>query len=139
MKRLFYLSSFCIVLVILLPGRSLAQCTGERWSVKTGTDADVALVNLNSTKSTTIRNMTAIPAPNPLPDNNRVKPTETTVWVINATLKEYIRAYDGDYHMVIKDDAGRTMIAEIPSPTCIGPGNPFAAGISHARAQFDAM
>jgi hypothetical protein len=40
--------------------------------------------------------------------------------------------------MVFSDGAGRTMIAEIPAPGCIGPGSPFAAGIAHARAQFDA-
>ena len=41
--------------------------------------------------------------------------------------------------MVFSDGAGRTMIAEIPSPSCVGPNSPFAAGIAHARAQFDAM
>jgi len=40
--------------------------------------------------------------------------------------------------MVFADGAGRTMIAEIPDPNCVGPGSPFAAGIAHARAQFDA-
>lgn len=48
-------------------------------------------------------------------------------------------AYDSDYHMVLTDAAGRTMIAEIPSPNCVGPGSTLAAGIAHARAQFDAM
>jgi len=40
--------------------------------------------------------------------------------------------------MVLRDEAGRTMIAEIPLPGCVGPGSPFAVGIAHARAQFDA-
>ena len=121
------------------PAQALAQCGVERWSVKTGTDPDAGLVNLNSINPTTISNLTAIAAPNSLPDNNRVRPTETTVWVINATLTKYVRAYDSDYHMVFTDGAGRTMIAEIPAPGCVGPGSPFAAGIAHARAQFDAM
>jgi hypothetical protein len=30
------------------------------------------------------------------------------------------------------------MIAEIPLPGCVGAGSPFASGISHARAQFNA-
>jgi hypothetical protein len=47
--------------------------------------------------------------------------------------------YDKDYHMVITESAGRAMIAEIPSPSCVPPGSPFGAAIAHARAQFDAM
>ncbi|HVS80636.1 MAG TPA: hypothetical protein VHE60_02785 [Pyrinomonadaceae bacterium] len=139
MKRLSYISFFCIVLVILLPGRAFAQCGVERWSVKTGTDPDASLVSLSSVNATTISNLSAIATPGSLPDNNRVRPTETTVWVINATLTKYVLAYDSDYHMVLTDGAGHTMIAEIPSPSCVGPGSPFAAGIAHARAQFDAM
>ena len=139
MKRLSCLSFVCIVLLMLLPGRALAQCGVERWSVKTGTDPDAGLVSLSSVNPATIGSLTAITTPTSLPDNNRVRPTETTVWVINATLVKYVRAYDSDYHMVLTDSAGRTMIAEIPAPGCVGPGSPFAAGIAHARAQFDAM
>jgi uncharacterized protein YfaP (DUF2135 family) len=139
MKRLFYLSFLCAVLLMLLPTRTRAQCGVERWPVKTGTDLDAGLVNLSSLNPTTIANLTSITAPASPPDNNRVQPTETTVWVINATLTKYVLAFDSDYHMVLTDSAGRTMIAEIPAPGCVGPGSPFAAGIAHARAQFDAM
>ncbi|HSP62784.1 MAG TPA: hypothetical protein VLQ90_07375 [Pyrinomonadaceae bacterium] len=139
MKRLSYLSFLCLALLMLLPSRAFAQCGVERWSVKTGTDPDAGLVNLSSPNPTTIANLTGITAPASLPDNNRVQPTETTIWVINATLVKYVLAYDSDYHMVLTDRAGRTMIAEIPAPGCVGPGSPFAAGIAHARAQFDAM
>jgi hypothetical protein len=139
MKRLSYLSFFGVVLLMLLPARMLAQCGVERWPVKTGTDLDAGLANLSSLNLTTIVNLTGITAPASLPDNNRVQPTETTVWVINATLTKYVLAFDSDYHMVLTDSAGRTMIAEIPAPGCVGPGSPFAAGIAHARAQFDAM
>ena len=40
-----------------------SQCGVERWSVKTGTDADVGLVNLNASTNTTIANMRAFTAP----------------------------------------------------------------------------
>src|SRR5258708_30032604 len=139
MKRLFSLSFLCVALLMLLPARTLAQCGVERWSVKTGTDPDAGLVSLSSVNPATIASLTSITAPASLPDNNRVQATETTVWVISATLVKYVRAYDSDYHMVLTDSAGRTMIAEIPAPGCVGPGSPFAAGIAHARAQFDAM
>jgi len=140
MKRLPYLSFLCVVLLMMiLPGRAFAQCGVERWPVKTGTDPDAGLVSLSSVTPTTIASLTAITPPASLPDNNRVNPTETTVWVIHATLVKYVQAYDSDYHMVLTDSAGRMMIAEIPAPGCVGPGSPFAAGIAHARAQFDAM
>src|SRR5438270_10891858 len=99
-----------------------AQCGGERWSVKTGTDVDAGLVNLNAVTATTIANLTGIPAPNPLSDTRRAPPTETTVWVLNATLLKYVRSFDSDYHMVMSDGAGHTMIAEIPAPNCLDPG-----------------
>jgi len=140
MKRFSLISLLCVgVLPLFLANQSFAQCGVERWSVKTGTDPDASLVNLSSATGTTISNLSAIPPPSFLPDNNRVQPTETTLWVMNVTLQEYELAYDSDYHMVVTDSAGHTMIAEIPDPGCIGPGSPFAAGIAHARAQFDAM
>jgi hypothetical protein len=123
----------------LLPAYAAAQCGVERWTVKTGTDADATLINLSSPTSTTIANLRSIPAPGTLPDNNRVQPTETTLWTLNATLTKFVLAYDSDYHMVLTDSAGHTMIAEIPSPDCVGTNSPFAAGIAHARAQFDGM
>jgi hypothetical protein len=110
----------------------------ERWSVKTGTDADVGLVNLNSSTATTIASLRALTAPSTLPANNRVQPTETTVFTLNATLTQYKLETDSDYHLVLQDSSGNTMIIEIPSPNCVGAGSPFGPGISNARSQFDA-
>src|SRR6266705_477912 len=138
-RSAFLLSVGIALLLVFLPKSAFAQCGVERWSVKTGTDPDAGLVNLNSPSATTITNLAAIAAPATLPDNNRVQPTETTLWVLHTTLQKFVLAYDSDYHMVLTDDSGHTMIAEIPSPDCVGPGSPFAAGIAHARAQFDAM
>jgi hypothetical protein len=128
-----------VVCLLLTSSPLVAQCGVERWAVKTGIDADAGLVNLNSTSATTISNLTSLARPGSLPDNNRIAPTERTVFVVNATLREFVRAYDSDYHMVLIDNAGRTMIAEIPSPNCVGANSPFAAGIARARAQFDAV
>jgi uncharacterized protein (TIGR03437 family) len=114
------------------------QCGEERWAIKTGTDADSRLVNLNSVTSTTIATLVALSAPSKLPDNNRVQPTETTRFVFNATLTEFKLESDSDYHLVLSDSTGKTMIAEIPSPNCVGSGSPFAMGISNARSEFNA-
>jgi len=138
MTKLSYLFWFGLLLLVL-PARASAQCGVERWSVKTGTDPDAYLVNLGSQTPTTVANLRAIGAPGSIPDNQRIQPTETTIWVVNATLTKYVYSYDQDYHLVLTDGAGHTMIAEIPDPNCVGPGSPFAAGIAHARAQFDAL
>src|SRR5215471_4381784 len=124
--------------LLILPSALFSQCGVERWSVKTGTDADVGLVNLNSPTSTAITSMRAFTAPNPIPANNRISGPETTVWVINATLTLFKLESDSDYHLVIQDASGNTMITEIPSPSCVGSGSPFLSGITNARAQFDA-
>ena len=128
-----------VFLVIALAAAPIyAQCGVERWSVKTGTDADVGLVNLNTSTPTTISSLRGLTAPSSLPANNRVQPTETTVFTINATLTEYKLETDSDYHLVIQDASGNTMIVEIPSPNCVGTGSPFASGIQNARSEFDA-
>src|SRR5439155_6890811 len=113
-------------------------CGVERWSVKTGTDADASLINLSSTTTTTIASLAALPAPSPIPLNSRVRPTETTVFSITATLTVYKREADSDYHLVISDGSGNTMITEIADPQCVGAGSPLLPGIQNARAEFDA-
>ncbi len=131
----------CVFLLAasLAPPDLLAQSCGvERWSVKTGTDADVGLVNLSSSSPNTIVTMRSWPAPNPIPSNNRVSPYETTVWVLNATLVEYKLESDSDYHLVLTDASGNTMIAEIPLPACVGSSSPFLSKITNARNEFNA-
>jgi len=124
--------------LIANPYASSGSCGVERWSVKTGTDADVGSVNLTNPQTNTIVTLRSWTAPNPIPPNNRVSPYETTTWVLDATLVEYKLENDSDYHLVIKDASGNTMIAEIPDPACVGTGSPFASAIQSARAQFDA-
>lgn len=112
-------------------------CGVERWAVKTGTDADATLVGMSS-QPTTVATMRSWPAPVTIPANNRVSPYETTVWTVNATLVEYKLEDDSDYHIVIRDDAGNTMVTEIPYSGCVGSASPFAASIANARAKFEA-
>jgi hypothetical protein len=113
------------------------SCGVERWSVKTGTDADVGLINLQSMTQTTIAALAALPAPSNLPANNRIQPTETTVFQLHDTLIEYKLESDSDYHLILSDGSGNTMIGEIPDPVCVGSSSPLLPGIQHARSQFD--
>jgi hypothetical protein len=120
------------------PNSSTGSCGVERWSVKTGTDADVGLINLQSTTQTTIASLTSLPAPSTLPANNRIQPTETTVFQLHDTLTQYKLETDSDYHLILADGSGNTMIVEIPDPACVGSSSPFLSGIQNARSAFDA-
>jgi hypothetical protein len=78
-------------------------------------------------------------APSPIPSNNRVSPFETSTWTINANLLEYKFEDDSDYHIVLQDESGNTIVGEIPNPGCVGSGSPLAASIFNARMKFNAM
>lgn len=117
---------------------STGSCGVERWAVKTGTDADVGLINLQSVTPTTIATLTALPKPATLPSNNRIQPTETTVFQLQDTLTVYKLETDSDYHLVLQDASGKTMIVEIPDPACVGASSPFLSDIQRARSEFDA-
>ncbi|SHM92778.1 hypothetical protein SAMN05216499_116126 [Actinacidiphila paucisporea] len=123
--------------VVAKKAATTGSCGVERWSVKTGTDADAGSITLQSTSSTTIASLGALTAPSSLPANNRVKPTETTVFTLSATLTQYKLEADSDYHLVLNDTSGHTMIAEIPDPACVGAGSPLLSGIQKARGEFD--
>ncbi len=131
------LSFFAVIL--LLASTVAFSCGVERQSVKVGTDADIGLVNFNAPQTTTIANLRAFPTPATIPTNNRVSPEETTVWVVNALLTMIKLESDQDYHLVIQDASGNTMIAEIPAPTCVPGTSPMSPGVTKARATVDAM
>src|SRR6266699_1175313 len=84
---------------LLLPSWTIvaAQCGQERWSVKTGTDANISQVDLSvPPTATTVAVMVALPKPAPLPASGRIQPTETTVWVVTATLSDFKKESDSD-------------------------------------------
>lgn len=121
------------------PLSASGTCGVERWSVKTGTDADAGLIHLQSITQTTIASLISLPEPSTLPANNRIQPTETTVFQLHDTLVEYKLETDSDYHLVLSDGAGNTMIAEIPSPACVGSNSVLLSGIQNARTEFNAQ
>ncbi len=125
------------VLALLVSVDAIAQCGVERWSIKTGTDSGAWSINLSSYVSSTIYNFHQSTRPGSLPASSRVAPRETTQYQLSGTLIKYNKQTDKDYHLVIKDGAGRTMIVELADPNCVS-GSAFASGISRARSQFDA-
>jgi hypothetical protein len=80
----------------------------------------------------------SLPAPGFLPLHSRLRPVETTVWALDAILLRYKVEEDSDVHLVIADTGGRTMIAEIPAPQCVGSTSPFLPAIRVVRRAFAA-
>jgi len=113
-------------------------CGVERWSVKTGTDPDARLVDQARVTPTNLGTLRALPAPVQPPLSSRVKPVETTVWSLDAILLRYKQETDSDYHLVLADTGGRTLIAEIPAPECVGPSSPFLPAMRTVRTAFTA-
>lgn len=115
----------------------LGAAVHERWSVKTGCDADAQGLAGQAPTATTIAELVALPVPAFLPPDGRSDGAEKTVWKLTATLQAFGREADGDYHMVLADDQGHTMIAEIPDPGDIIGDSYFEEQIASARTSFD--
>jgi len=128
-------SATSIALTVESPGSG--ECGVERWSIKTGTDSDALLVNLNKPVPTTIGEMRSWSIPNPIPLNNRAEPRELTLYAVSGTLTDYKREDDSDYHLVIRDQAGNSIITEIPCPCCVAASSPFLEKTIRARSTFE--
>jgi hypothetical protein len=98
-----------------------AECGEERASVKLGTDAGAQHVAA-AIRDTTIAELTEIRQPSKLPTATRVAPVETSTYRLHAVLVAYKLEADGDYHLVLRDESGRTLIAEIPAADCASHG-----------------
>jgi hypothetical protein len=132
------------LLLALLPSSAAAlRCGVERWNVKTAVDSDVGRIDATKTTATTITALLQLAKPASRPDDARVDPTETTVFSLTARLTRFkwensSRSGDSDYHLVIEDESGNSMVAEIPDPACVGPSSPVRSRIMQARQQFNA-
>ena len=89
-----------------------------------GTLTDIAHGVNMTPQDTTIASLRAIAVPSGFGSNS---PRETysgspelqNFRLTNVTLTQYKMENDSDYHLVIQDGAGLTMIAEIPYPGCL--------------------
>lgn len=112
-------------------------CGVERWAVKTGTDTGGRRINLNVVTSANIFHLRSLPAPGDLPGYSRIPPVEDTVYRVQARIARVKIEADSDYHLVLEDAGGRTMIGEIPDPRCVGSSSPFLPRIRAVRSTFD--
>lgn len=105
--------------------------------MKLGKDADARKVPLLPVDAT-IAELVLRPAPRHPPSSRRARDerdTEFKVWKISGTVTGYKLEADGDYHVVIADEHGQTMIVEIPDPGCAATGA-WAQQILSARTAF---
>jgi hypothetical protein len=116
---------------------SLAAVGGVwRWDIKTGADGGAAALTGTAPEPTTIASLRQEAAPVPLPNNGRADGNvEHKIWEVTATLVGYKLETDQDYHLVLRDDAGNSMIAEIPDPAAAA-GSHFLTEITAARKAF---
>jgi len=112
-------------------------CGTERWPVKTGTDANRNQVNTTPI-ATNVAYLGSRPKPSSYPNNNRIPPYELHTYQVTAYVTQYKLEADSDIHLVLKDTAGRQMIAEIPKPTCVGATSRWRTGITNARNAWTA-
>jgi hypothetical protein len=105
--------------------------------VKTGADPGAQDLVGQAPTLATIAQLVALAVPAVLPPDGRSAGAEKTVYQVDATLVGYKHEADGDYHLVIADDQGHTMVAEIPDPASLAPGSFFADQIAAARQAFE--
>lgn len=115
----------------------------ERWSVKTGADADAGLVR-PSVVNTTVARLVNLPRPKELEKGvpgdfqaHRLAPHELTIYTVEGFLTGYKLEADGDYHLVLDDGNGANMVVEIPNPDpkFVSPAARWVKEIASARAE----
>jgi hypothetical protein len=114
----------------------VTACGVERWAVKTGIDSGARLVDTKNVVNTTIFHLRTLTPPAQLPFTMRIRPVEYTVFRVTGYLLRVKQEADSDYHLVLADSGGRTMIAEIPAPQCVGSQSPFLPQIRSVRRVF---
>jgi hypothetical protein len=115
-------------------GTNSTHCGVERWGVKTLTDGSHFALTPHPS---TIAKLVALPVPPGFGRDAGRLPGEDRVYRLRgAMLVEAKLEADSDYHLVLRSATGQTMIAEIPSPSCIA-GSTALEQITAARAAFD--
>ena len=125
------------------PGRDLpfnpllasVTCPVERGPVKEGSDLDRFKVD-NTAIAISIRTLRGRAKPTSYPNAHRVTRTEFHKYRVTAHLRQYKQESDGDFHLVLKDSVGRSMIAEIPYGACVLSASRWKSAIAGARSVF---
>lgn len=164
MKRTHLVFALSIVALFSLgitfpPVAAVKTCGAERWPVKVGKDPHVRFLfknnsiasgKLKNAKKAEIADLIDKEYPfgdinaNPPPWSyyNRASIEENTIYRVEGKLTDYKKETgatgDSDYHLVIEDDSGNTIIAEIPNPPCLAQTpEPLKSQILQAKNDFD--
>jgi hypothetical protein len=128
-------SAAALFFLVLFARVAFGACPVDRAPVKAATDAQASQIGLLPLPAE-IASLHAIPAPRPLPHDSRIAPVETTIHNVTATLIAYRVTPESEIHLVLSDEARRTIVAKIPSPACTA-GSVFQFEIERARAEFE--
>lgn len=116
-----------------------AACGVERWAVKTLADADASSVNL-APIVTSVASLNTMPARCTGLPSARIVPGEAQVYEVVARVTVVRREDDRDYHIVLADPSGATMVAEVADPACSAAANPTHRELlTQARAAFEQL
>ncbi len=116
------------------------HCGVERWSIKVGSDSEARDVDLHHARETTIEALRKLKEPDDADTDARILPTEESVFILrNVKLTQYKRESDSDYHLVLEDEHGNKMIAEIPESGCLSRRSQWRPQIRAARDAFDSV
>jgi hypothetical protein len=114
------------------------HCGTERWAIKVGSDPEARAIDLHHARETTIDALRALDMPDKSQLETRVQPTEGSVFVLrNVKLTHYKREDDSDYHLVLEDRDGNTVIAEIPEAGCLPQRSRWRSHVRRVREAFD--
>jgi hypothetical protein len=143
--------------------RAAMSCGGtERWDVKDGSDAGATDVHPVIVNGITIADLNQL-SPQPLDADGRMQ-EEKVMYRLTGVLRLFKHDADGDYHVVIADDAttpysvtrrkagqtvhtpasGHSMVVEVPDPNCVaGAHREFGAShflpqLQESRSDFEA-
>jgi hypothetical protein len=119
--------------------RAATTCGSWRWPVKTGADRDRHAVS-KTVIHTTIRFLRTRTAPSSFPSffqNHRFRGAERHIYQLKGTrLTAFKLEDDGDIHLILVNNLGKSMIAEIPKPGCVRSASLWRSAIKSARASF---
>lgn len=131
------------------------SCGGtERWDVKDGSDQGAPHVHPVVVNGITIVDLNQL-LPQPLDADGRMQ-EEKVIYRLTGILRRFKHDADGDYHVVIADDAttpyallqspasGHSMVVEVPDPKCVSGASGkfgssyFSAQLQESRSDFEA-
>lgn len=119
--------------------QAVTSCGEWRWPVKTGSDRDRLKVDKTAIV-TSIRYLRSRKPPSSFSfyyQDHRFRGAERHTWQLDRVrLTAYRIEDDSDIHLVIRNAAGRTMIAEIPRPGCVSHTSLWRSQIAAARRAF---